>query len=307
MKRDISTAVFELIQLRCFVAVAEELHFGRAASRLNMTQPPLSRQIQVLERILRVELFNRNSRSVTLTAAGSAFLVEARRIVQLTDSAAAIARSAAEGRSGLLRLGFTAASGYSYVPRLLAQTNEMLPDVHLLLREMVSGEQIEALLTNRIDVALLRPPLRRPEFNSHLVLKERFMICSPAAASTESPRHLMDFDGLPFIMYSPDAAKYFHDLLVGLFAAAGAAPRHVQFVTQIHSILTLVGAGLGYALVPEAASRLRPEGVIFSPLENAEPLVELHVAWLKDKSSPTIDRFLKALDGVPPLDAAGML
>lgn len=300
MKRDIASSVFELIQLRCFVAVAEELHFGRAASRLNMTQPPLSRQIQVLERILKVKLFNRNSRLVTLTPAGSAFLVEARRIVQLTDSAAAIARSAAEGRSGILRLGFTAASGYSYVPRLLAHANEVLPDTHLLLREMVSGEQIEALITNRIDVALLRPPVRRPEFASYLVLKERFVVCTPAKVPPEQrPRHLADFDGLPFIMYAPDAAKYFHDLLAGLFATAGAAPRHVQHVTQIHSILTLVGAGLGYALVPEAASRLHPEGVAFTPLEDIEPLVELHVAWMKDVNNPTIDRFLRALKTVP--------
>ena len=302
-KRDISAPVFELIQLRCFVAVAEELHFGRAASRLNMTQPPLSRQIQVLERILNVGLLNRNSRSVTLTPAGNAFLVEARRIVQLTDSAAAIARSAAEGRSGLLRLGFTAASGYSYVPRLLSHANAVLPDVHLLLREMVSGEQIEALMTNRIDVALLRPPVRRPEFASHLVLKERFVVCTPATiADKDRPKQLLDFDGLPFIMYAPDAAKYFHDLLAGLFATAGAAPRHVQYVTQIHSILTLVGAGLGYALVPEAASRLHPEGVVYTPLEQVEPLVELHVAWMKDVHNPSIDRFLQALDALPPAE-----
>lgn len=292
--------MFELIQLRCFVAVAEELHFGRAATRLNMTQPPLSRQIQVLERVLNVQLFNRNSRSVTLTAAGNVFLVEARRIVQLADSAAAVARSAADGRSGLLALGFTAASGYSYVPRLLPRVGAILPEVKLLLREMVSGEQIEALITNRIDIGLLRPPLRRPEFNSQLVLKERFMVCSPASAPAErQPRILSDFDGLPVIMYAPDAARYFHDLLAGLFARSGAAPRHVQHVAQIHSIMTLVSAGLGYALVPEAASKLHPEGVTFSALEDVEPLVELHVAWLKGNQNPAIGRFLDVIRSLP--------
>nr|WP_250890071.1 LysR family transcriptional regulator [Sphingobium nicotianae] len=289
--------------MRCFVAVAEELHFGRAATRLNMTQPPLSRQIQVLERILKVSLLNRNSRSVTLTSAGQAFLVEARRIVQLTDSAAAIARSAAEGRTGIIRLGFTAASGYGYVPRLLSHANTVLPNAHLLLREMVSGEQIEALITNRIDVALLRPPLRRVEFGSQLVLKERFVVCSPAKISTpDRPKRLTDFNDLPFIMYAPDAARYFHDLVAGLFATAGAAPKHVQYVTQIHSIMMLVGAGLGYALVPEVASRLRPEGVVFSALEGVEPLVELHVAWMKAVNNPTIERFLRALEELPDID-----
>jgi DNA-binding transcriptional LysR family regulator len=155
--------MFELIQLRCFVTLAEELHFGRAAMRLNMTQPPLSRHIQVLERVVKVELFYRSSRSVRLTAAGAAFLAEATRIVEMADSAVMTARAAAEGQQGMVALGFTAASGYSFLPSFMGHTQQTMAGVRFLLKEMVSGEQIENLLTGRIDIGLLRPPVRRAE------------------------------------------------------------------------------------------------------------------------------------------------
>ena len=175
--------MFELIQLRCFVAVAEELHFGRAAGRLNMTQPPLSRHIQVLERILKVELFHRSSRSVRLTAAGSAFLAEATRIVEMADSAITTARAAAEGQRGMVSLGFTAASGYSFLPRFMGHAQQAMDGVRFLLKEMVSAEQLESLLSGRVDLGLLRPPVRRPELASMLVLRERFVVCSHASVA----------------------------------------------------------------------------------------------------------------------------
>ncbi len=288
--------MFELIQLRCFVAVAEELHFGRAAGRLNMTQPPLSRHIQVLERILKVELFHRSSRLVKLTAAGAAFLGEATRIVAMTESAVATARAAAEGQQGMVALGFTAASGYSFLPRLIGQLARELPDVRFLLKEMVTGEQLENLLSGRIDLGLLRPPVRRPELESRRVLREKFMVCSHISVpEADRPRTLADFDGLPTIMYAPDKARYFHDLLTGLFANARAEPRLVQHLAQIHSVLMLVGAGHGFALVPETSARLHPDDVVFSPLEDAQPIVELHATWRKDNDNPALAVLLRKL------------
>lgn len=281
--------MFELIQLRCFVAVAEELHFGRAATRLNMTQPPLSRHIQVLERIMKVELFHRSSRSVRLTAGGSAFLPEARRVVRMADSAVATARAAAEGQSGLVTLGFTAASGYSFLSRFIARVGVAAPDVRFVLKEMVSDEQLESLAAGRIDLGFLRPPVRQPELASLPVLRERFIVCSPAdVPEDERPRRLADFDRRPFIMYAPDKARYFHDLLTGMFTGAGAEPRHVQYLAQIHTILMLVGAGHGFALVPESSLRLHPEGVVFSEMEDAPPIVELYAAWRRDAGNPAL-------------------
>ncbi|MFD2428081.1 LysR family transcriptional regulator [Sphingobium scionense] len=171
--------MFELSQLRCFVAAAEELHFGRAARRLNMTQSPLSRQIQLLERILDVQLLERTSRQVSLTPAGGIFLIEARRIVRLADSAALSARRVAKGDAGRVAIGFTAVSGYNIVPRIVAQARAMLPNIELELREMVSGDQVDALLTGLVDIGFVRPPVNRHEFDSACVLHEPLFVALP--------------------------------------------------------------------------------------------------------------------------------
>ena len=281
--------MFELLQLRCFVTVAEELHFGRAAARLNMTQPPLSRHIQVLERILKVELFHRSSRSVRLTAAGAAFLAEATRIVDMADSAVTTARAAAQGERGMVTIGFTAASGYSFLPRFMGHAEREMDGVRFLLKEMVSAEQMETLLSGRIDIGLLRPPVRRPELISIPVLRERFVVCSHASIpAADRPRRLADFDQLPLIMNAQDKARYFHDLLTGLFAQAKAEPRLVQHLAQIHTMLMLVSAGHGFALVPESSIRLHPEDVVFSALEDCDPIVELHAAWRAENDNPAL-------------------
>lgn len=287
--------MFELSQLRCFVAVAEELHFGRAAMRLNMTQPPLSRQVQLLERILGVVLLDRTSRSVRLTPAGRSFLIEARRILRLAESASLATRRIASGEAGRVAIGFTAASGYSFLPRLVELARERLPSVDLALREMVTGEQIEALLTGRIDLGLIRPPLNRPEFDKLRVMTEPLVAALPSG----DPRldkvvvSLSDFDALPMIMYAPEGAGYFHGMLSGLFDGAGVSPLQVQHMSQIHSILALVHARIGAAVVPEAAMRLHFDGVEFRPLDitPARP-VELFVAWRRDNDNPSLKPLL---------------
>ena len=287
--------MFELSQLRCFVAVAEELHFGRAAMRLNMTQPPLSRQVQLLERILGVVLLDRTSRSVRLTPAGRSFLIEARRILRLAESASLATRRIASGEAGRVAIGFTAASGYSFLPKLVELARERLPTVDLALREMVTGEQIEALLTGRIDLGLIRPPLNRPEFDKLRVMTEPLVAALPAG----DPRldkaivSLADFDALPMIMYAPEGAGYFHGMLSGLFDAAGVSPLQVQHMSQIHSMLALVHARIGAAVVPEAATRLHFDGVEFRPLDitPARP-VELFVAWRRDNDNPSLKPLL---------------
>lgn len=287
--------MFELSQLRCFVAVAEELHFGRAALRLNMTQPPLSRQIQLLERILGVVLLDRTSRSVRLTPAGRSFLIEARRILRLAESASLATRRIASGEAGRVAIGFTAASGYSFLPKLVELARERLPSVDLALREMVTGEQIEALLTGRIDLGLIRPPLNRPEFDKLRVMTEPLVAALPSG----DPRldkavvSLADFDALPMIMYAPEGAGYFHGMLSSMFDAAGVSPQQVQHMSQIHSILALVHARIGAAVVPEAAMRLQFDGVEFRPLDitPARP-VELFVAWRRDNDNPSLKPLL---------------
>lgn len=284
--------MFELSQLRCFVAVAEELHFGRAAQRLNMTQSPLSRQIQLLERILDVTLLERTSRQVSLTPAGRVFLIEAQRIVRLAEGASLSARRVAKGDAGKVAIGFTAVSGYSLVPQIVAQARAALPNIDLELREMVTSEQVDGLLTGLIDIGFVRPPISRQEFDTACVLHEPLVVALPLGDPRQAQAELAlaDFDTQPLIMYARQGAGYFHDMLVRLFDEAGVSPVFVQHVTQIHSMLGLVQAGLAAAIVPESASGLHLGDIQFRRLlTTPERPVELHMAWRRDNANPALD------------------
>src|SRR6478609_6465886 len=203
--------MFTFDQLAGFIAVAEELHFGRAAERLNMTQPPLSRQIQKLERSVGVDLLERDNRKVQLTHAGMAFLDEARRLLALAERAPVAARRIASGRSGLLRIGFTAASGLSILGPLLEEISTRLPDVDIDLQELVSGEQIQALQTGELDFGLARPPFDEEVFDSHLLYRESLVLAVPSGHRLARLGREIDNDELkdePIIMHSPLQARY---------------------------------------------------------------------------------------------------
>jgi DNA-binding transcriptional LysR family regulator len=230
-----------------------------------------------------VQLLERTSRSVRLTAAGRSFLPEAQRILRLAETATHVTRQVAAGRAGVLKLGFTAASAYDFLPRLVTALRRALPDVTLALREMVSRDQVEELLAGRIDAALVRPPVTHPDLM--------------AVRAHLTPGEL---GGEPLIAYAPNEARYFHDLVRGLLAEAAVEPRIVQRLTQIHSILALVRADLGIALVPAAAERLRFEGVAFRPLLLPAPRpAELVLAWRRDADEPLIARLVAILAELP--------
>ncbi len=296
----------ELHQLRCFVAAAEELHFGRAARRLNMTQPPLSRQIQLLEHDLNVALFNRNSRNVRLTQAGEAFLIDARRLLSLSTAAAQHARRIAGGQTGRLRIGFTAASAYRFLPLLITALRSRLPDVELVLEEMVSGEQFEALASGQIDAGLLRPPVTQPGVTALLVDAEPLLAALPErhVLAGRTRVSLADLDDQDFVMYAPDGSRYFHDMLVMLFTAANVRPRFVQQLGQIHSMLSLVRAGLGVALVPAAAAVMRYHDVRFRPIVLDQPTpVELLLVWNGAGDNPLLPDLVRTARHCAGIDA----
>jgi DNA-binding transcriptional LysR family regulator len=298
-------AAFDLSQLRSFVAVAEELHFGRAAARLGMTQPPLSRQIQVLESIVDAPLLERSSRFVRLTPAGRNFLEDAKRILKLADSAAHVARRIASGQAGSIKLGFTATTAYSFLPDLVTACSTRLPDVDLALKEMVSVEQFDALASGQLDAGLVRPPVARPELASLRVVAEPLLAAIPQAHPLASAAivSLADLDDQPFVMYSPYESRYFYDLLATQFAKAEVLPRYVQHLTQIHAILALVRAGLGLAVVPAAASSLRFDGVCLRPLALPQPaLVELFLVWRRDHGHSLVPRLVEIARAFAPAD-----
>ncbi|WP_102142224.1 LysR substrate-binding domain-containing protein [Mycobacterium hubeiense] len=289
--------MFSLARLSCFIAVAEELHFGRAAERLHMTQPPLSRQIQQLENELGVHLIDRTTRSVTLTPAGVAFLPDARRILQLAEGAALNVKRVPAGDLGTVVIGFTAASAHAVLPRLLDQAREQLPDVKLELREMVSAAQLEGLMTGELDLGMARPPLKRPGIVSRPLLHEQLIVALPVAhplLDITRQLTLNDLDGQDLVMYSPVEARYFHELLISAFTIAGATPRYVQYVTQVHTMLVLVRSGIGLALVPASAATLHPVGVVYRSIGAfRERPVELDAAWRSDSTNPALHRLLR--------------
>jgi DNA-binding transcriptional LysR family regulator len=262
-------SMFDLSQLRCFVTMAEELHFGKATARLNMTQPLLSRQIQVLEHITDAPLLERASRSARLMPAEHSFLPEAKRTLKLAESASQVARRVAMGKTGSLKIGCMAAAVYGILPELIAACWARLPEVDFSLKEIVSGGQLKALASGQIDAGLLRPPIARTEFATKRVLAEPLLAAIPgnhplALADTVS---IKDFDDQPFVMYSPYKSRYFHDLLVAQFTRAEILPRYVQHLSQIHSILAMVRAGGGVSIVPAAATSLKIADVTFRPFK----------------------------------------
>lgn len=291
--------MFTLAQLTGFVAVAEELHFTRAAERLNMTQPPLSRQIQLLENELGVQLLDRTNRTVRLTPAGRSFLIEARRILHQSEHAALAVRRVSTGEAGAIAVGFTAASAYSALGSLLETARTALPGVEILLRELVTRDQLGALGEGSLDLGLARPSATGPDLVSRPAVREGLVAALPAAhrlAAGTGPMRLADCTGEDFLMYSPIEARYFHELLVSVFRSAGVRPVFTQYLTQVHSMLALVNGGWGIALVPEGAARMRYGGIVFRPVDLPDPQpVELNYVWRAGNDNPALQALLRHL------------
>ncbi|MBF8745814.1 LysR family transcriptional regulator [Pseudomonas putida] len=289
----------ELHQLRCFVAVAEELHFGRAATRLHMTQPPLSRQIQLLEHSLGVLLLERNNRQARLTLAGQSFLEDARRILHIAETASHSARRIAHGEAGRLTLGFTAVGAYSMIPRLLVHAGKALPDIELMLSESVSSTQVHDLEASLIDIGLVRQVLPSARVEYVPIHREPFVAALPAGHPLSSRERLRpeDFDGQPFIMYSAGEGRYLHDRITNLFARHEVQPRYLHRLGQTHSVLGLVNVGLGCAVVPASAQALRLEQVVFRPLLGMEQQAEIFLAYCRDNPNPVLGAFVAMARG----------
>lgn len=284
----------ELRQLRYFIAVAEELHFTRAAARLHIAQPPLSQQIRALELELHTQLLRRTSRNVELTAAGQAFLEEARRTVAQAERAAQVARQAAKGPTALLRLGFVDSSLHGYVPVLLRRYRREHPEVHVMLSERSSGQQVEAIQRGELQVGLLRPPRGGPQLALEEIGRERLVAALPSDHPLRSRREIGvdDLSGQPLVFFQRSIAPGLHDQLMGLFRAAGLFPMIVEEASEGHTIVGLVAAGLGVSLVPETLSRWRQRDVVYRPLANPPAWVAMCVGWRRGDRSEVVATFL---------------
>lgn len=291
----------ELRQLRYFVTVAEELHFGKAALRLHMTQPPLSQTIQALEELLGAALFERNRRGVTLTAAGAALLPEARRMLAQAQELPQLVQRAAAGEVGRLSLAFVSSADYSVLPPFLRAYRAAYPQVQINLQEATSDLQLDDLLHARIDAGLLIPPLpdkSRAELDYLPVLNEPLILAAPAgldALNTPGPVALADLPPLPLIIFPRAIAPALYDAVLAVFGAAGITPEIGQQAIQMQTIVSLVSAGMGLALVPQSVSNLMRPGVEYRSLRDPTPLVETGLAWRRDHVTPVLQGFLDLL------------
>lgn len=290
--------MFELAQLRCFTTVATELNFRRAAERLNMTQPPLSRQIQLLEHHLGVELFTRSTRSVALTAAGRAFFIEAQTLLEHAQQAALAARRIAEGDIGSVTISFVGSAVYEFLPKVIAEARLNQPHVKISLTEMNTYSQHEALRARRIDLGIVRAPLLQAGYETECLVREPFVLAVPgshplASAATVS---VQDLDAQPFLMYSHSAYPPFNELLTGTLRSAQVAPEYVQWLGSSLTILALVNAGMGLALVPRCATNVVFKNVVFRDIDLGEGVQsELHLVWRSDNDNPACMMLLEAI------------
>lgn len=282
----------DLRQLRYFVAVAETLHFGRAARRLDISQPPLSRQVAAFEDELGVELFERSTRGVRLTPAGGALLPRARRLLADADTIARGARELARGDVGLINLGFLAASTYSVLPRLLTTFRRSRPGVRLVLTEATSDRQLVALLDGSLDAGVLLPPVADASLAYAALIREPLVAALPSGRPWPARLDIAQLASEPFILFPRRAGASLYDLIVGACERAGFTPRVEQEAVQMPTIVSLVAAGMGVALVPGSLRRMRRMGVVYRPLAGRIPPVEMGLAWRADDAAPALAAFV---------------
>lgn len=287
----------EIRQLRYFVEVARTRHFGRAAERLHMAQSPLSQAIRQLEAQVGTALFDRTTRRVDLTRAGEAFLRDAQRILGSVQAAEDRVRRVGEGHAGLLRVGATGLAAYRRLPQLARIAAREMPDLELqFVPDLLTPAQELALVEDRIDLAVLRPPLRRQGLASRLVDRERFALAMPSyhRMAGDEPVALAELSEEDFVSYGT------RDSVVDAVATracleAGFLPRRAHEVTETSIMLTLVAAGLGIALLPESVLALRIDGVSFVPVAD-DVHVDLALAWRADDAAPALARLVGVLE-----------
>lgn len=285
----------ELRHLRYFVAVAEELHFGRAAEKLHIAQPPLSQQIRQLERILEVRLFERNYHTVTLTNAGQVFLEEVRRILEQVEHALSRVQEAHQGLVGWLDIGYIRSTSMTtMIPDMLAIYRQRFPAVEIRLREVNIQDQLQAIHTQQIQVGFVTCPPEMPSELDSLVVERVPLVAAFAQQHPLAPQASVSIHSLsnePFIFCQRQASHFFYDRIIQL---CGFSPRITQEVPDLRMQLGLVAANLGISIVPASAAAIRTRGIVYRPLADldGDDAIETVLVWRRLDSSPLIQEFL---------------
>lgn len=284
----------ELRHLRYFLVVAEELHFGRAATRLHITQPPLSQQIRQLEDELGVALFERTKRRVRLTEAGHVFQESARQMLDQAEQAVRTAQRVHRGEVGSLTVGFVGSAIAGVFSEILLAFRSRCPEVELTLQELTTGQQVRALRERRIDVGILRPPIGEADFALETICHESFVVVLPRSHPLAAQRRiaLRELAGETLVMVPRDVGPEVEDDTDAFFRRAGCHLQRLSGATQMLTIIGLVAAGTGLSLVPASMRAVRWKGIVYRPVQDRMPPADLAMAWRRDTASSVVRRFV---------------
>jgi len=284
----------ELRQIRSFLSIAETLHFGRTAELIHLSQPALSLQIRALEEEVGVRLFERDRRKTTLTAAGLTFRKDAAAAVSQLEQAIRRARLAADGKLGLLRIGFISTAGNEIVPNLVRRFRDSNPDIVFSLRNILTTDQIQMLVAGSLDVGFLRLPIgEHPELEIVEVHREPFVGVTPLTHKLAKRKRvrLREVAGQEFVMYERALAPGFHDLVLGMLRNAGIVPHVSQTAGEMPTLISLVDAGMGLSILPASAVRHSVASVVACEIADATPMSEIGIAVSKNNRTAVVDTF----------------
>ncbi len=285
----------ELRHLRSFVAVAEELHFGRAAQTLGIAQPPLSQQIKRLEERLGVQLLRRSRRHVELTDVGAVLLGEARELLAHAARVGDAVRRAAAGTAGTIHMGFVGSAAHEVLPTLLRRLREDSPDARVVPIELATTEQVAAIAAGAMDAGLLRMPISSAEVATRALVEEQLVIALPDFHPLAHRRRLplASLAGEPFVLWGRQLNPLFHDEVISACHDAGFSPNVAQEATGMPTIVSLVAAGLGVSLVPASMERQRTDGVVYIPLQGRGVRIAIALAWRRERPSPLVQTLVR--------------
>ena len=287
----------EFRHLRYFLALAEELHFGRAAQRLSISQPPLSLNIQQLEASVGARLFTRNSRGVQLTAAGQAFVPAARALLAQAGAAMREAREVAQGQAGELQIGFAGTLLYCGLPQMLQRFQASHPRLRLALRELSSSEQLAELVRDRLDVGFVHTPRVPPGFEQVLVASQPMVVCLPAGHALAKKRQLdvQALQGQALVVVSRAVSPDYHERILAECELAGWRPPVVHELRHWLSVVALVAQGQGAALVPAALAQSAMAGAAFVPLRGTPLRYDTRCLWRSGREQAALQDFVAAV------------
>ena len=290
----------EFRQLKYFVMVARELHFGRAAELLDITQPALSKQIRVLERDLQVQLFVRTKRKVELTQAGKVFLKEARQLLKQSEQAIEVARRTAKGEIGKLTIGFTPTATYTILPESIKQLRSLYPQVEVKMLELSTEAQVTALNRNEIDLGFLHPPIDARGLEIHPIFAEEFAVVLPKTHYLKDKPliFLEDLARESFVLHSRLEGRFLYDEFIRLCDRSGFQPNIIQETDSHQTRICFVEAGMGITFIPVGLQILVGKNLVCKPIENLPLKLEFAAAWRSLSTMPALSNFLEILEAI---------